>query len=264
MTQSCGFQSDPGAAELAVRRGRAVLEQVAVQPRQHGLRLRVAEAAVELEHLDAGLRHDQAGVEHAAVGDAAPAERRDDRLHHVLHGGVDGLLLEPRDRAVAAHAAGVGPLVAGEDALVVLRRRERHRRRAVAEHQQRDLGAGEVLLGDEHVAGVAELARDEAGADGLAGLVHVLADEHALAGGQAVGLDHQRVVVAALDVGERRLQALVPPVGAGGHAAGGHDLLGEDLAALELRGLLVGPEHGEAVLLEEVGRARPPAAPRGR
>ena len=47
----------------------------------------------------------------------------------------------------------------------------------------------------------------------------------------------------------------MPPVGAGGDAAVGHDLLGEDLAALELRGHAVGAEHGEAVLLEEVGEA---------
>ena len=122
-------------------------------------------------------------------------------LDDVLHGGVDGLLLEPGHRAVAAHAAGVGPLVAGEDALVVLRRRERHRRLAVAEDEQRDLGAGEVLLGDEHVAGAAELARHEAGLHRLARLGLVLADEHALAGGQAVGLDDQRVVLATLHVG---------------------------------------------------------------
>ena len=180
----------------------------------------------------------------------------DDGLHHVLHGGVDGLLLEPRHGAVAAHAAGVRPLVAGEDALVVLRRRQRYGVGAVAQHQQRDLGAGEVLLGDEHVAGVAELARHEAGLHGFARLGLVLADEHALAGGEAVGLDDQRVVLPALDVEQRRLEALVAPVGAGRHAAGGHDLLGEDLAALELRGLLVGAEDGQAVLLEEVGEAR--------
>src|SRR5450830_1875129 len=88
------------AGELPGRAGGAQLQQVAVQARQHGLRLRVAEAAVELEYLDAGLSDDEAGVQHATEGDVALAQGRDDRLGDVFHGRVEGRLLEAGDRAV--------------------------------------------------------------------------------------------------------------------------------------------------------------------
>ena len=94
-------------------------------------------------------------------------------------------------RRVAPHSAGVRPLVAVEDALVVLRRRERHRALAVAQREQRqllalqellqhDLGLAEALLGEEHVHRLARLAL-------------VLGDDHALARGEHVGLEHRRV-----------------------------------------------------------------------
>ena len=107
-----------------------------METRKHGLGLGVAEAAVELQDLHAVRGDDETGVEHAAVVDPTPAEGGHHRLHDLLHGGVYRLLLEARYRAVAAHAAGVGSLVAGEDAFVVLRRSERQGGRAVTEHQQ--------------------------------------------------------------------------------------------------------------------------------
>src|SRR4051794_17349559 len=61
-----------GGALRELRRGQVAGEQrqqVGVEPRQHRLRLGIAEAAVELDHLDPGLGADEAGVE-------APLERR--------------------------------------------------------------------------------------------------------------------------------------------------------------------------------------------
>src|SRR5450759_1579970 len=243
------------AGELPGRAGGAQLQQVAVQARQHGLRLRVAEAAVELEDLDAGFSDDEAGVQHATEGDVALAQGRDDGLGDVFHGGVDGLPLADGNRAVAAHAAGVGPLVAGEDALVVLRRRQRHGVAAVAEDEQRDLGAGEELLDDDDVAGGAEVARHEAALDRRPSLGEIVADDDALAGGQAVGLDDQRVRAVGAERGERRLGGLVAAVRARRHAALAHHLFGEGLAALELRRVAIGAEDGEAVLFEQVADA---------
>ena len=66
---------DPGQAARLPRR-EAELEQVGAQPRQHGLRLGVAEADVELEH-PRPLRPDhQPGVEDAGKGDPAPPSPR--------------------------------------------------------------------------------------------------------------------------------------------------------------------------------------------
>ena len=58
-----------------------------------------------------------------------------------------------------------GPSVAVEDPLVVLRRRQRHDVLAVAEGQQRELLALEMLL--EHHLGVAEAPLDEEDLDRL-------------------------------------------------------------------------------------------------
>src|SRR5450830_829963 len=243
------------SGELPGGAGRAELEQVTVQARQHRLRLRIAEAAVELQDLDAGVGDDEAGIKHATEGDVALAQGCDDRLGDVFHGRVDGRLLEAGDRAVAAHAAGVRALVAGEDALVVLGRRQRHGVPAVAEDKQRHFGAGEELLDDNDVAGGAEVARHEAAFDRRPGFGVIVADDDALAGGQAVGLDDQRVRAVGAEGGERRLEGLVAAVRARGHAALAHHLFGEDLAALELRRVAVGAEDGEAVLVEQVADA---------
>ena len=104
---------------------------------------------------------------------------------------ADGRRVEAGHRRVAAHAAGVRALVAVEDPLVVLRGSERDDVLAVAERQQRQLLAVEELL--EHDLGLAEALLDEEGLDRLARLGLARGDDHALARGQAVGLEDRRV-----------------------------------------------------------------------
>ena len=72
-------------------------------------------------------------------------------------------------RRIGAHAAGVGARVAVADALVVLRRGERQRVRAVDEREEARLLAVEELLDHDLGAGRAERA-GEAGVDGGVGL----------------------------------------------------------------------------------------------
>ena len=67
------------AAGLA-RRAAAASSRSRAQPRQHGLRLGVAEAHVELEHLRAVGGQHQPGVEDAVERRAARAQLVDDRL----------------------------------------------------------------------------------------------------------------------------------------------------------------------------------------
>ena len=97
-----------------------------------------------------------------------------------------------------------GPGVAVADPLVVLRRRERHHRAAVGERHERDLLAGEELLDHDARAGVAERAPHhhlvEAGARGR----EVVADQHALAGREPVGLDDDRRAELVERSGARR------------------------------------------------------------
>ena len=92
-------------------------------------------------------------------GDAAPRHRRDDRAVDAVDDLLDLGRVEARHRRVAAHAAGVRPLVAVEDPLVVLGRRQRHDVLAVAERQQRELLALEELL--QHHRRLAEASLGE-------------------------------------------------------------------------------------------------------
>ena len=124
-------------------------------------------------------------------GRAAAAQLVDDRLVDERGELPRALRVDPGHRRVAAHAACVRALVAVEDALVVLRGRERHGALAVAEREQRELLALEELL--EHHLGVAEALLGEEHVERRARLALVLGDDHALARGQHVGLQHGRV-----------------------------------------------------------------------
>ena len=63
---------------------------------------------------------------------------------------------------------------------------------AVADREDRDLRAGHALLDDHRAARVAERRAGELGPHVGLGLGEVVGDEHALPGGQAVGLDDPR------------------------------------------------------------------------
>jgi hypothetical protein len=139
--------------------------------------------------------------------------------------------VHPGHGRVGAHAAGVRSLIAVEDALVVLRRRHRHGPLAVAQREQGELLALEVLL-DEH-ARVAEAPFHEHCLERGTGLVPAGRDDDALARGQPVGLEDDRVSV---DRGQPVLHVAHEGGGRGGHPGGLHDLLGERLGSLEARG----------------------------
>ena len=149
----------------------------------------------------------------------------------------------PGTGRVAPHPARVRALVAVEDALVVLRRRERHRTLAVAEREQRELLALEELLQDH--LGLAEALLTEEHVDGVAGLALVLGDDHALAGREHVGLQHGGIRGAG-EVRRRLLAVAEHHVRGGGHAAVAHQLLGVCLRALDARRRAGRPEGGDA------------------
>ena len=88
------------------------------------------------------------------------------------------------------------------------------------------------------------------------GIVDVVWDDHALAGGEAVGLEHGQVVGAEnlkpLVRGLRGLEEFAVGVP---HAGGLHDLLGEPLGRLDLRGVAGGTEGEDAAFAQRVDEA---------
>jgi hypothetical protein len=86
----------------------------------------------------------------------------------------------------------LGPWSPRQQALVVLRGQQGQGVRAVGDHEQRQLLPGHELL-DQHLgARLAQRAVVHDVADGALGLVQRHGDDHALAGGEARGLDHHR------------------------------------------------------------------------
>ena len=200
-----------------------------VQQRHERLGLGVSEAGVELDHAHAARGERQTGVEQPGERGAAAGHLVDGGLQHVAQHLLDQALGRPRQRGVGAHAAGVGALVAVEDALEVLG--------GLQGVDGRPVGLVPAAQGEErHLRPVEELLDDHALAlrGVLDGGVAVGGDDHALAGGQAVVLDDVGRAVGVegglhLDRGRAHHRR-------GGRDAGGlHDLLGERLGALELR-----------------------------
>ena len=129
----------------------------------------------------------QSGVEQSAEFDPVGGHLIDDRL---MDGREDVLgLADEAWRSVDAHAAGVGPLVVVHDSLVVAAQRQRQDVGAGDDRHRGGLHAGETVFDHDAIAGRAEGAGKHL-IDGRVGVVDVVGDDHALAGGEAVGLEH--------------------------------------------------------------------------
>ena len=173
-------------------------------------------------------------------------------LERVHHGGVL-LVRDDGYRRVGAHAARVGTAVALERALVVLARTHGTHGLAISEGQKRALGTGHHLLDDHRGTGLAERTV-KAGAHGVLGLRELGRHDHALAGSQAVGLDHERSTLIA-HVGERRGFIGKAGIRRRGNAGALHELLGELLGTLHLGALGTGAKAGNAHRAHGVGHA---------
>src|SRR3984885_14809440 len=112
------------------------LEQVAFEPHQNRLRLRIAEAAIELEHHRPARRHLQTAIENALVLRPLGLHARDNRPRDVGDEPVAHLVVDDGGSGVGAHAAGVRSGVAVARTLVILRGNERRRALAVAYNEK--------------------------------------------------------------------------------------------------------------------------------
>ena len=248
-----------GLVELAGDRGLDQVGEVGLQTHHDRLRLGVAHAAVEFDHARLALAVDhQAGVEEAGVGQAlgrhAGQRRVDDFAHHArMHVGGDH-----RRGRVGAHAAGVGALVAILEALVVLAGGERERVFAVGHDDEAGFLAFHELLDDDARAclGVlhSHLVVEQHHVDRGVRLVGRHRHHHALARGEAVGLDHDRRGLG-VDVGVRLGRIRERAVLRGRDVVADEELLGEVLGALELGGGLGRAEDRQAGGAEGIDHA---------
>ena len=207
-----------GTAEQSSSRSRA-------QPRQHRLGLGIAEAAVELEHLGAGLGHHQPGVEDAVEGGAAAG-------HQLDNGAVDAGRRSPRParrrsrepasscpcrrcsgpRRRRGSACSPGPAPGAPRS---------PRRRAPAGRAPRPPGTPRGRPRSARSAARQRKPRPPRGPP-----ASVCADDHSLAGGEPVRLEHAGIRGAG-DLLERLLAAPEHGVRGRRHAGLGHQLLGD-------------------------------------
>ncbi len=152
------------------------------------------------------------------------------------------------------HAAGVWAGVAVADPLVVLSGGERHGGTTVADGEQRELGPGEALLDHHGPPGIAEGIAREVGAHGIGCLAAVLGDEHSLAGGQSVGLDHEEVG-HHIEEGEGGCLVGEGPVPCRGDARLDEHLLHPGLGALQAGAVRSRPENAPTRRAQAVGEA---------
>ena len=215
---------------------------------EDGLGFRVAEADVEFDHAGAAGGQGQADEQDTDERGAAVRHLVDRGLGDPVEDFLDQAFGGPFQRGVGAHAAGVGAFVVVEDPLEVLRRGECDGVEAVAEDEDRDLGAVQEFLDHHRAAGI------EAALRVRQRLVPVVGDDHALACGKPVVLDH-----VGNAEGVERVGGFLGVAGHPGHGGGdtglGHDLLGEGLGGFELGRGLAGAEHGDAGGADGVGHS---------
>ncbi|OPZ01834.1 MAG: hypothetical protein BWZ09_02637 [Alphaproteobacteria bacterium ADurb.BinA305] len=244
-----------GLVELAGDGGFDQIGEIGLQTHHDRLRLGIAHATVELDHARLALAVDhQPGVKESGVGQAlgghAGQRRVDDLAHHArMHVGGDH-----RGGRVGAHAAGVGALVAVEQALVVLAGGERERVLAVGHDDEAGLLALHELLDDDARTRIAHAVVEQHHVDRGVRLVGRHRHHHALARGQAIGLDHDRRTLG-VDVGVCGGGIREGLVLRGRDVVADEELLGEVLRALELGGGLGRTEDRQAGGAEGIDHA---------
>ena len=174
--------------ECAFGAGEKQRQQVAVEPRQQDLRLRIAESHIELDCRRA------VGTDHQP-DEQDPAKRRpprahaaQDRVHDLSHYTGGHGLVDDRRRRIGAHAAGIGTAIAIEGSLVVLGGAEKDRPLAVAQREERSFFADQNVF--QHGLAVLAVDAGENGVESGARLFKRLRDYDPFAGGEPVGLDH--------------------------------------------------------------------------
>ena len=169
-------------------------QQRLVDERQDDLRFGIAEPHVELDHLRAvrasasGRRKESRETD--ALRRAMPASTGStiSRMMRASQRGVD-----QRARRERAHAAGVRPAVVVEDALVILRGADRHGARAVADRRRTTLpGRSGTPRSRARSPAAPNSPIAHRRDDGGFGRRAIVGDDDALAGGEAVGLQHDR------------------------------------------------------------------------
>src|SRR5439155_5062393 len=154
------------------------------------------------------------------------------------------------------HATGVRPTILVEDALVILRRADRNRARAVRNAEERHFRSLQALFDHQTIARGAELPIAHRVDNRALRRGAIVGDDDAFAGRQAVGLEHDRQAeFSAAQRRERGVRRLARAEARGRHRVARHERFRERLARLEARRRGARPEEQPAVARKAIGDA---------
>mmetsp|Transcript_85350 Transcript_85350/g.238221 ORF Transcript_85350/g.238221 Transcript_85350/m.238221 type:complete len:505 (-) Transcript_85350:2076-3590(-) len=244
-----GQYLDAGVRETALDTTHEHIKEVAIQQRDDGLRLRVTEAAIELDDDGAFGRQHQPGEKAAHKRLALGLEPVDGRLQHLLRDPLQHGRVDNRRRCESAHATSVGSLVAIESTFVVLRRRQHRDVRAIGKRKHRAFGALQALFEHDLLASRPHRTALQEVADGYLGFDLVLGDDHALPCREPAGLDDD-VELGGVHVVQSGLQLTSAAEGLVlrcGDTMPLHEGLGEGFRGFDLSRRLRRPKHTNAL-----------------
>ncbi len=236
-----GLPFQRSAGKSARRSAQQDFGEPAFHPVHEGLRLGIAQANVELQHLGPLRGHHQAGVKKSCEACCC-----DGRMNHGVHHVLRLFGRQNAAIAVSAHTSGVRARVAIVNRLVVLRCFQGHYISTVAQNDEADFFTLEKFF--DHQRGTKS-------SHSSFGFRAFLRNDDAFACRQAIRLDHDRIIelVQCRD-GGLFVGGLQESGGRDADAL--HELLGVDLGSLQLRGLLSGSNNGAARRAEFVNDAR--------
>ena len=163
---------------------------IRLQCREHDLRFRIAETAVEFNHLDSVRGLHQASVEDSPEWDAFLRHSGGNRPHDMLQGIFLIFGIDKRKSGIGSHSTGVRTLVTVEGALVVLGKNHRNDFLSVHETEEGELGAGEEFLHD--YLAVSEPVVKKHIPERIVSLLEILGDDNALSGCEPVIFEYYR------------------------------------------------------------------------
>ena len=234
-----------------MRAGLHQFDQIAFQPHHQHLAFGIAEARIVFDQLRAVFGQHQPGIEHARIGRTLGGHGAHRRLDDLAHDLTLQILAQYRSGGIGAHAAGVRSGIARAHALVILRGADGHDRRAIGQREEAGLLAHQELLDHHFAARAAELAVEHL-VERVLGFFVGFGDDHALARGEPVSLEHERRI-EALERAPRLFERDAALVACGGNVRALAQLLGEALAAFELRGFARGTEGVDPRRAQRIG-----------
>ena len=208
--------------------------EVGAQARHHHLGFGVTHPAIVFYHIGVATHINQTEEHEAHIGQAFGFESGNGGLHNALHHLFHKRLIGKTHGRHRAHTAGVEPLVAFADALVVFCHRQQLIVLAIGEGKHRAFDARKELLNHHRASGSAKAARQHT-LEFAFSLLQIIDNEHTLAGSQAVGFEHIGGI-EAFQEGKTLVDVFGSDalIGSRGNVVALHKTFGKVFAALEL------------------------------